>query len=280
MVSLDTISFNIVSDIDTVSLDTVSNTLQSNTWKFLIFPIIALVGDSAVQSRNRRWTASSPISGEAGGHMSRSSPIVTVDSVRQAIEELKANGVGPTLRGIRTCLGGGSLSSIQAKRNEIVDGLPEIPPNIEAKLGPYINAGAELVQVTMKEAAALQMERFGNLQQDIETISEDLTKSEAENAELKAKVESLEAESIKRDVTIKLGLETNESLKMDLLRVNAELTQKTIREEDYKEAKAEAAEARERAAKLEGRLEEIERAYAKYEAERSTKESIVRKNKA
>ena len=211
--------------------------------------------------------------------MPRTSPIVTADSVRQAIQDLKVAGASPTLRGIRGRLGGGSLSTILAKRQEVIGGIPEIPPDIEAKLGPYINAGAELVQVTMREAAAIQMERIGTLQQDFEAMSKDFEESEAENAELKARIESLEADLIKRDVAIKLGAEMSESLKMDLELANADLAKKTIREEDYKEAKAEAAEARERVARLEGRLEEMERALVKRKAERPAKESSVKKNK-
>ena len=206
--------------------------------------------------------------------------IVTADSSCQAVLDLKSIGAPPTLRGIKDKLGGGSLSTIQARRQEIMAELPEIPPEIEAKLGPYINAGAELVQVAMREANASQMERVKTLQQDFETISKELKESEVENAELKTRIEELEEELIKRDARVKLDLEMSESLKMDFERTKTELIKKLIREDDYQKAKAEACEAKEKAAKLEGRLEEMERTLAKQEAERPIKEPGVKKNKA
>lgn len=210
--------------------------------------------------------------------MSKKEPLVTKNSVLETILGLKADAKQDTLRGIRDKLGGGSLSTIHAMRLEIRTESPEIPPSIETKLGPYMNAGAELVRRTVKELNAVHQSQIETLQNDCDAIVEQLSKAEAEALELAARIEELEAKLIERDAAKKMDSETIARLNRVAEQTSSEMIKRSIREEDYKEAKAEATEAREKAAKLEGRLLELERRLA--ETEQPRKEPSVKKNKA
>jgi chromosome segregation ATPase len=169
--------------------------------------------------------------------------------------DLNTAGKPITLRGVRDRIGGGSLSTIQALLKETIGGISEITMDIESKLGPLKSAGAELIRNTLRDASEAQNEALETLRLDNETILKDLGELEIENNELKARLKELEAELVKMETLLNQSREVNKTLNETVMLANLELSKRSIREEDYKVAKAEASEARDRAAKLEGMLE-------------------------
>jgi chromosome segregation ATPase len=212
--------------------------------------------------------------------MGKPNQIVTTDSVRRAVLDIKANGGRPTLRGIKDFLGGGSLATIHVKYKEIENEIPDIPIDIKSKLNPVMAVSAELIQSTMRDASVAHMDQIEQLGKDCDALSESLSASEAARREAVDEGEALRASLIEREAVIRISGESIAELKGSLDRINAELAMRIIREGDYQAAKAEAAEARDRAAKLEGRLEEMERSIARHEGGPARKEAAPKRANA
>lgn len=198
--------------------------------------------------------------------MPRGNPLVSVESVRRVAAGMRDAGEKTTLRAVRDKLGGGSLSDIQDALSLIKAEFDKMPPDVEDMLEPLVRLAAKLLREAMEKAAAELKERLDTLQLDNDELSGALAESEARNAELGARVKGQNDELIKRDALVSEANERNGKLDEALRLANAELIKRTIREEDYKQSKAEAVEAIERTAELKGQLEELRRRLAAIEA--------------
>jgi hypothetical protein len=195
--------------------------------------------------------------------MSNPKIIVTTESVKQTIQDLKDEGHRISIRTIRDKLGGGSLSTIHAKLKEIDTEIVEIPANTEAKLKPILDASVQLIKTIRKETATVAATEIELLKLNLDTMSEGLATAESERDEALAAAEAQKVANIELVGSIKFSEEQRKSTIERCQMLEEELTRLKIREPEYLEAKAEAAEARDRAARLEGRLEEIKRKIVK-----------------
>jgi hypothetical protein len=212
--------------------------------------------------------------------MSKSNAIATKESIIEAIAKLKAEGLQVSIRAIKDKLGGGSLSTIHAKLKEVNADIPVISVDIEAKLRPFLLAGAELIQSTMREASTAYEASIDQCKLDIETLSEALSSTESEKDSALEELEALKIANLELTTSLKLANELRETIETDYERTKAELITIKIREADYLAAKEEAAEARNKAAKLEGRFEELERRNSTNVGGKLKKEPSVKSNKA
>ena len=198
--------------------------------------------------------------------MPRGNPLVNVESVRRAAVEMRAAGEKTTLRAIRGKLGGGSLEDIQEALSVIMAEFEKIPEDIEASLEPLVKVAANLIREAMERVAGERRELLDTLRINNDELAASLADCETRNAELGARVKELTDELIKRDALVSRADERIGKLEEDLHLANAELVKRTIREEDYRQSKAETVEAIERTAELKGQLEELRKRLATVEA--------------
>jgi hypothetical protein len=191
--------------------------------------------------------------------MPKSSDLVTHQSVNSAINSLKEENRQVSIRAVREKLGGGSLSSIHAMLKKIRAEIPEVPIETEAKLRPLLTVGAELIKTTFEEVATTFRSELDQRTKDLDFFSNSLAISEAAKQETLATIEQRDAFVAELSAGIKQLNERLEAATNSLEESNNRLIRMKIREEDFLMAKKEAAEACDRAARLEGRLEEIER---------------------
>lgn len=201
---------------------------------------------------------------------SQAERVVTTEKVAAAREKLKAEGKRESIRMIREELGGGSLSTIQPILKRLRSETPEVPLDLQGEMKPLVAAGMDLVNGAVKAATAGMKALNEQLNMDLDCFKEEVTLLEA------AKAEALEKLGKLREDNMQLSA-ANTQLKgfladaqASLEQTKADLIRANIREEDLQAAKKEAIEARNAAARLEGRLEEIEQRHlaADFEPER------------
>ena len=203
--------------------------------------------------------------------------IVTLESVKAATDSLIAEGASLTLENIKNKIGGGSFSTICETMKRINSHPAPIQPDEEAKLRPLMSAASQLIK-------GLSAELSGSFHKEIDQLKghvEELTGALA-NCEI-ALEEALEANESQRKTIYELDADRKkansllESSNAELERVKAELIGVRIREADFEMAKTEAAEARDKAARLEGRLEEIELSRTKMDGPNLRKEQAKKR---
>ncbi|MDR3205369.1 MAG: DNA-binding protein [Deltaproteobacteria bacterium] len=190
---------------------------------------------------------------------------VTLDIVAQACQSLKSEGVAVTVRAVREKLGRGSFATIQPLIKRLLNQQAQATPPLDDKIKPIVSAAAEMARLAAKEA------REG-LENEIEKLTKNLSQADAliKNLEeekslcelrlaqtireldgLKIKLETLLSELEATKAHASLRAKENEELRGELLKLK-------VREEDFHAARKEANEALERAARLEGRIMQME----------------------
>jgi chromosome segregation ATPase len=185
--------------------------------------------------------------------------VVNIESVTDAFETLQAEGRRPTTRAIQERLRGGSLSTIHAFLKQLKAQAMEIPAELENTLTPLIDAGKQIIKATLTNADSANREKVKDLEEEVESFSRDLLKSENEKMESLEKITELEAQLNMLTSELTLVKESREAEKRSFYEIQEELAQLRLKKEDYKLAREEISSAIERAARLEGRLEEREK---------------------
>jgi predicted RNase H-like nuclease (RuvC/YqgF family) len=182
---------------------------------------------------------------------------VTYESVKQAMEALRAEGLYPSLRAVRVKIGKGSLASIQPLHKKIMEELPYLPynPKDNETWKLIIQAAdktfKDLVKSIIKNSNDIKLD----LNQQIKSLNDELTLLNNDKKAYYNKILDLES-------TIK-SLESKVSFYENHIKIlqdeNIELLLK-IKEIENHESKLHAInlelqESREMTAKLKGKLE-------------------------
>ncbi|MDR0354942.1 MAG: DNA-binding protein [Deltaproteobacteria bacterium] len=198
--------------------------------------------------------------------MTEKKQTVTIESVRTAIESLKAESRTVSVRTIQDKLGYGSISTIHGYYKRVRAETPEIPLGADEKMLPLLSTGLEIVKNATEEATSAFKSEIAVMNKDMGELAQALALAEDEKEGLQTKLAEnelalavLQAETHSKDELI-------ERLKDELKTTSADLNRRTIREEDYREAKAElnaahneVAIAKASVARLEGRIGEMEK---------------------
>jgi hypothetical protein len=182
--------------------------------------------------------------------MPRQESLVSIETVKAAMERLTAAGKSITIRAIQAEIGGGSVSNIHMHLQKIkAEAGPEIPLETDETFKPILNSSREVFKAAVDSATKEHAEKIKSLTLDIETISFDLNKSEE-------KRHALEEELTKAQRLVaywdQFSTEKNDQVKKleaDLTKINQELG----------EAKALASREREVADKTAEKLAAVEK---------------------
>jgi chromosome segregation ATPase len=169
------------------------------------------------------------------------------DEILAAVEELKSMGKPASVRAVRTIIGHGSMSTIHPIVKAILSASPTLPVDTEEKFRPLLEAAAVVTKKVVLEATSLLKVEIERLESDGEEAATTITSLEEDLKKKMAEIEQLKSE--KSNLTAMVSL----------------------REKDFQEAKVEAAIAREKAAKLEGQLEELLKVRGQHEVKPSSK---------
>ena len=129
------------------------------------------------------------------------SPIVTEASVEKLV---LATPGKITLKSLRECLGGGSMTDIHATLKKVLSKLEMVPDDLRTKLEPLMSAGAEVVRRAVKEAVEAMRERLEILESCGDELEGALMDSLADERRLMAENESLRNELRGRESDIKI----------------------------------------------------------------------------
>jgi chromosome segregation ATPase len=200
--------------------------------------------------------------------------IVTPDSLAAARDELLSEGKTASIRNIRKKLGGGSLSSIHSGLRLLKTATLEIPLDTQERLRPLLSCGAELLKKAGEEISCALRAENQRLSDDLDSLAQSLHDTEASLSALIADHGSLQ-ESYK---ALKFDYDREKELlgrrETELDGIKEDLIQAKLNLKGYEAARDEAREARDRAAKLEGRLEVYESKTAQPEDVSQAKEGI------
>jgi DNA repair exonuclease SbcCD ATPase subunit len=198
---------------------------------------------------------------------------ITYEIVTSAVETLTKENRTPTLRAIREAIGYGSLSTIQPLLKEVLASIPSTPPETEEKLRPLLSVATEAIKLSVNRATETLKSENARLQKDLDDTTLELKTFEASREEdlttikdLKKEIIQLQANLENYEKTLATSKEETTRAKQEADELRKELVKLQFRHEDWLEAKKEiikakmeAKEAGEKAARLEGRLQELER---------------------
>jgi chromosome segregation ATPase len=191
--------------------------------------------------------------------------VITLDMVAKTVEMLQSEGRPITNRAVRERIGKGSFTNIQPLLKQVLSKISTIHSSeTEGRFRPIISAATEVTRSAVKEASESLIAETYRLQKDLEDATDELSEFEKNNAETEVETEFLKNEVTRLNSKLEImdkiidesRIETNE-VRKDVENLRNELIKVKIREDDWREAKNEAAIARERAAHLEGRIEEL-----------------------
>ena len=210
---------------------------------------------------------------------------ITREQIWQVADELDAAGQNPTLAAVRKAVGGGSYTTIQEamtewKAKKAAKDAPRREPVPQAVTDRLGELGAELWAVASELANA----RLAAEREALELARADIEAARQEAADLADQLTS-ELDEAKGRIAALTGSEQAARAELDELRQRltvAEAKGEAIEREatalrqENEQAKRAAAEARERAATLAGKLEAMEAQNAALLAQLSPKESAKR----
>lgn len=184
--------------------------------------------------------------------------IATHEAIAEALQLMKLSDVPINLKNIRLRVGGGSMSTIAKIYNQIKTKLPEVPPLSDDDLRP-VNANIhKLLNERYGQFKKRHELELDALTEDHNAVIKEMESLEKELDVLKSTLESLKDQNVELTVALK---QTQLALDNALAKIddfNKEQIRMKIKLEEFEKAKADAVEARDRAARLEGRLEAIE----------------------
>jgi chromosome segregation ATPase len=203
--------------------------------------------------------------------------IVTPESVAAARDQLLSENQTPSLRTIRTKLGGGSLSTIHTVFKQVKTASPEIPIDTQERLRPLLTVGAELLMKASQDISSTLRAENKRISDDIDALAQSLQDTEASLEDLRAAQNTLQENYDSLKFNYDRTREQLEKTEAALDRTKEELIEARLSLEGCQEARREAKEACDRAAKLEGRLEVYEGKKTPYEDISPKKEGTTKK---
>jgi chromosome segregation ATPase len=199
------------------------------------------------------------------------------DEIRNAVLEFKKNhNTTPTLRAVASLVAR-STSTVQPYLKQIIHELGRIPPETEDELRPIMTSIVDFKQKAVAKAIEILQKDTERLQKDLDDTNYQLSLCENEKDNALKELASLESilnlkDSKLKDLENALADTKNELIvsRKQTEDVRLEMAKIKIREQDYIDAKAEIVEINEKyalslseitakAAKFEGRLEEIDK---------------------
>jgi chromosome segregation ATPase len=184
------------------------------------------------------------------------------DAVAEAVESLLARGADVTVRGVQELVGGNhSVSTIHAhlkKYKARMDASAAAPPQLDDLFRPAVRLMSDLVKSGIEEGTRSAWAETEAIRGEMDILSQRLNEAEAEKAAALEKAESSELAAAQLRAEVNQCRQALDAANAELERARAALERKKIREEDYQQAKLEAAEALKTAAMFEGRLKQID----------------------
>lgn len=171
---------------------------------------------------------------------------------------LKAQGQDPTVRGVQAEVGDYSVSTIQKYLGRIK--AKEVPttPGPEDVFKPLLKAASDVVRSELSKETETISGQLESLKIDHEKLSRDLEKVRAEKDEAMSRLADQERLAATLTFEVKVGVERLAAASSEIEKLRTELAMGKMWREDCQKAVKEAKEARNKAAKLEGRLDGIE----------------------